>query len=188
MGAARREGEGAPAGSLLRAGLPGLRKARVPRGRLGLGVGAGGGGAAQRDPGWNPLGAPRPSRGACLTAWGGEAPDSGALQRAAHPSAPALGGPHGRRGPWRLPGIDSRWGGAAAQTQRCPRARAGAGAPSPGRPARAATGGALGVAAPPGFPLGVDWRGDARPPGPFLERRVGNERGRNRGGPGRAAL
>lgn len=154
-GAAR--GEGAPAGDSRGAGLPGLRKARVPRGRLGLGVGAGGGGAAQRDPGWKPRGAPRPSRGVFISlGWRGSGLGLLAAGNATVHSRRrwALGGPRGQ-GPRRLlRGIDSRWGGAAAQTQRCPRARAGAGAEPPGRPVRGATGRARGVTAPPGFPLG----------------------------------
>lgn len=195
VGTERRGGEGAPAGDSRRAGLPGLRKARVPRGRLGLGVGAGGGGAAQRDPGWKPRGAPRPSRGACLFdcfGWRGDRTQASRGGERLGPISAEVGAGRSVRaagsGRRRLRRADSRWGGAAAQTPRCPRARAGAGAQPPGRPVRGATGRARGVTAPPGFPLGGAWRWDARPPSPFLERRVGSERGKAGGGPGWAAL
>lgn len=55
MGAERRAGERAQVRASREACLPGLRKARVPRGRPGPGVGAGGAGTAQRDLGWKPV-------------------------------------------------------------------------------------------------------------------------------------
>lgn len=55
MEAEQRAGEPAQVRASREAYLPGLRKARVPRGRPGPGVGAGGAGTAQRDLGWKPV-------------------------------------------------------------------------------------------------------------------------------------
>lgn len=192
MGAERREGEGAPAGDSRGAGLPGLRKARVPRGRLGLGVGAGGGGAAQRDPGWKPRGAPRPSRGVCLLdclGWRGDrtrAPRGG--ERIGSPSAEVGAGRSARA----AGGGDS--GGLTAVGEGPRRRLSAAHVRGPGQGLSPQAAGCVGrrgarVESPP-LPASPSVEPGAGMPGRLVpsSNAVGSKRGRDRGGPGRAAL
>ncbi|KAK2506450.1 LOW QUALITY PROTEIN: hypothetical protein MC885_007476, partial [Smutsia gigantea] len=149
---------------LPRSHSPGLRKARVQCSRLGLGVGAGGGGAAQRDPGWKPPRAPRPSRGAGLRLL--------AAREDTSPSAAegAQGGPRGQRaaaGDVTASEEGPRHGPNAAHVQG-----PGQGL-SPGAARCVRRQGPPTEAPPVPVSPSRDWRGDAGPPGPILKRGVG---------------